>query len=78
MAFRTIQFDGNPHFLNANRNDEGRRLDTNFANPDNRWNDNDGFAFRVPKVFSFLPRFSGGVLFLELAIPATKHFPNFI
>lgn len=47
--------DGNPNLLGANRNDDGRRLDTYYDNPDNRWNRENGFAFVVSQFFSFSP-----------------------
>ena len=42
--------DGNPNLLSANRNDDGRRLDTYYDNPDNRWNVDNGFAFVLSQV----------------------------
>ncbi|OGL70621.1 hypothetical protein A3C09_00160 [Candidatus Uhrbacteria bacterium RIFCSPHIGHO2_02_FULL_47_44] len=40
---------GNPNLLTANRNDDGRWLNTYNDNPDNRWNRENGFAFLVPQ-----------------------------
>ena len=37
--------DGDPNLLNANRNDDGQWLNTNYDKPDNNWNQNSGFAF---------------------------------
>src|SRR3989344_4149742 len=45
--------DGNPNLLCANRNDNGRWLNTYYDNPDNRWNRNNGFAFVVSQLTSF-------------------------
>ena len=42
--------DGNPNLLSANRNDDGRRLNTYYDNPDNRWARESGFAFVVSQV----------------------------
>lgn len=39
--------DGNPNVLNANRNDDGRWVNTYWDNPDNHWNTNGAFAFPV-------------------------------
>jgi len=56
--------DGDPKLLNANRNGDGCWLNTNYGNPDNRWNDNGSFAFVVSQLSSFLLLlFIGGVLF---------------
>ena len=46
--------DGNPNLLNSNRDDDGRRLNAYYDNPDNQWNDNGGFAFVVSQLSSFL------------------------
>ena len=46
--------DGNPNLLSANRNDDGRWLNAYYDKPDNRWNREDGFAFVVPQLSSFL------------------------
>ena len=42
--------DGDPKLLSANRNDDGSWLNTNYDNPDNKWNRSDGFAFVVSQV----------------------------
>lgn len=45
--------DGNPNLLNVDRNDNGRRLNTNYDKPDNKWNRNNGFAFVLSQLSSF-------------------------
>ena len=47
--------DGDPKLLNADRNDNGFWLNTNYDNPDNKWNRSNGFAFVVSQVFQKLP-----------------------
>ena len=47
--------DGDPKLLNANRNDDGSWLNTNYDNPDNKWNRSGGFAFVVSQVSKKLP-----------------------
>ena len=47
--------DGDPKLLNANRNDNGSWLNTNYDNPDNKWNRSNGFAFVVSQVSQKLP-----------------------
>jgi len=46
--------DGDLKLLNANRNDDGSWLNTNYDKPDNRWNRDNGFAFVVSQISSFL------------------------
>ena len=46
--------DGDPNLLNANRNDDGRWLNAYYDKPDNRWNRENGFAFVVSQLSSFL------------------------
>ena len=74
--FAHFEVDGNPRFLNANRNDDGRWLDTNWANPDDNWNDNGAFAWSFSQLSSFLSCFGGRVLFYELTVPAAEHLPG--
>ena len=60
--------DGDPNLLNANRDDDGRWLNTYYDNPDNRWNRENGFAFSVAQLTSFLFRpLAGRVLFFDMA-----------
>jgi hypothetical protein len=47
--------DGDPNLLGVNRNDDGSWLNANWDKPDNRWDANDGFAFALPQLSSFLP-----------------------
>jgi hypothetical protein len=58
--------DGNPHVLNANRNDDGRWVNANWDNLDNRWNDNGAFVFPVAAtLFISLPLCWESFLFLS-------------
>ena len=71
--------DGNPNLLGANRNDDGRWLGAYWDNPDNRWNRENGFAFAVSQIFSFLSGlFVRRVLFCQLSIPSTELFSGFV
>ncbi len=72
------QSDGDPNLLGANRNDDGCWLNAYYDKPDNRWNRDNGFAFSVSQLSSFLLRSGGGVLFGELSIPPTEHLACFI
>jgi hypothetical protein len=56
--------DGDPNLLDVNRNGGGRWLNAYYDNPDNRWDRDDGFAFVVSQLSSFLSLlFVGKVLF---------------
>jgi hypothetical protein len=52
--------DGDLNLLNANRNDEGRWLNTAYDNPDNEWNRENGFAFVLSQLSHFSPAFTAG------------------
>lgn len=65
--------DDDPNVLNANRNDDGQWLNTNWDKPDNKWNDNGAFAFLVPQPSSFLLSLLGGVLLCKLSTPTPEH-----
>src|SRR3989344_2258053 len=47
--------NGNPNVFNVERNANGLWLNNNIANPDNRWNPDDEFVFRLRQ--SFFPRY---------------------
>ncbi len=51
--------DGNPNLFNANRND-GSYLNAYYDKPDNRWNRDNGFAFAISQLSSFLLYFMVG------------------
>ena len=72
-----MQSDGDPNLLDANRNGDGRWLNAYNDRPNNRWNRDNGFAFAVSQLSSFLSRFDGRV-FLELAVPSTEHSAELI
>lgn len=61
--------DGNPNVLNANRNDDGRWLNANWDDPQNRWNDNGAFAFLVSATLFISPPARGS--FVSRAVLAT-------
>jgi hypothetical protein len=47
-AIYTTDSDGNPNVFNVKRNDDGKRwLNSNWANPDNRWNLDNRIVFRL-------------------------------
>lgn len=76
MACRTYADpDGNPNVFNVERNDNGSWLNNNWANPDNRWNGDNQFVFRLRKRFFstvlWIAVFLIGVV--EVLQPAAKH-----
>ena len=46
--------------------------------PDNRWNRDNGFAFAVSQLSSFLSGFRWRVLFCELSVPTAEHLADLI
>ena len=52
--------DGNPNLLGLNTNDFNNQLNAYNGNETNKWNVNNGFAFLLPKISSFLPRYFMG------------------
>jgi len=54
MARYTItDRNGNPNVFNLNHNDNGFWLNNNIAKPDNKWNPENEFLFRLRKYFFF-------------------------
>lgn len=43
--------DGNPNVFKLERNEDGLWLNNNWARPDNKWNPNNQFVFRLRKNF---------------------------
>ena len=60
--------DGDLNLLGADRYDDGSRLNAYYDDPGNRWNRENGFAFVVPQLTSFLSCFGGRVLLEVLYI----------
>ena len=52
--------DGDLNLLNVNRSGNGQWLNTYYDNPDNQWNQVNGFAFVVSQLSLFLPYFLVG------------------
>jgi hypothetical protein len=73
--------DGNPNVFNVNRNGDGKSwLNDNWAKPDNRWNSNNEFVFRLRKCF--LPAASKVAVFLfqifQTIFPTAEHLADFL
>ena len=43
--------DSNPNVFDLERNDDGLWLNNNWAKPDNEWNSNNEFVFRLRNYF---------------------------
>ena len=55
MALHTkTDSDGNPNVFKVKRNDDTPWLNSNWANPDNHWNLDNEFVFRLRKYLSLL------------------------
>ena len=71
--------DGDPNLLNANRNDNGQWLNTAYDRPDNEWNRDNGFAFVVSQLSSFLSlSFVGRVFLYKASVPASQVSADFV
>ena len=66
---------GDPKVFDLAHNDDGLWLNNNFANPDNKWNADNEFMFRLRKYF-FSVRLGETVFLLrivEILLPTAKH-----
>lgn len=52
-ALHVTDPNGNPNVFYMERNDDGLWLNDNWANPDNKWNPDNQFAFGVRKCFLY-------------------------
>ena len=75
--------NGNPNVFKLERNADGTWLNNNWANPDDKWNPDNEFVFRLRK--SFFPRsriILWGAVFLfrivETVLPTAEHLADFI
>lgn len=72
--------NGNPNVFKLERNADGTWLNNNWANPDNKWNPDNEFVFRLRK--SFLSALEIGAVFLfriaQAVFPAAEHLAYFI
>lgn len=72
--------DGNPNVLNVERNTDGLWLNSNWANPDNKWNPDNQFAFSLRKCFLYRSfyRLRFFLMGIKIFLPTAKHFTYFI
>lgn len=71
--------DGNPNVFNLERNDDGLWLNNNWAKPDNEWNPNNEFVFRLRNYFLFRDLYIAVFLFRvgKIFLPTAEHLSNF-
>lgn len=82
MACRTnADSDGNPNVFNLERNDDGLWMNNNWAKPDNTWNPDNKFVFRLRNYFLFRDLMLHVAVFLfrvgKIFLPTAKHLANF-
>ena len=80
MTCRTnTDSDGNPNVFELERYDDGLWLDDNWAKPDNEWNPNNKFVFRLRNSFLFRGLHVAVFLFriAEIFLPTTEHLAYF-
>ncbi len=73
--------DGNPNVFNLNEDDGELKLNADNAKPDNRWNSDNQFVFRLRKSFLSRALLEGAVFLLWIAealLPATEHLAGLI
>ena len=72
--------DGNQNVFNLESNDDGLWLNDNWAKPDNEWNPNNKFVFRLRNSFLFRGLHVAVFLFriAEIFLPTTEHLARFL
>jgi hypothetical protein len=70
--------NGNPNIFNLEHNEDGLWLSNVWANPDNKWNADNEFAFSLRKLFLSVALQVAVFLFkiIEVFLPATKHLAD--
>ena len=80
MTHRTnTDSDGNPNVFKLERNDDGLWLNDNWAKPDNEWNPDNKFVFRLRNSFLFRGLYVAVFLFgiAEIFLPTSEHLARF-
>ena len=73
--------NGNPNVFNLEHNDNGLWLNNNWAKPDNKWNLDNQFAFRLRQSFFSALNLNSAVFLIwiiQIVPPPTKHFTDFV
>ena len=77
----TTDRDGNPNVFNLNEDGGELKLNANNAKPDNRWNPDNRFVFRLRKSFLFRILSEDAVFLLwivQALLPATEHLARLV
>lgn len=79
-ASHNTDSDGNPNVFKLERNDDGLWLNDNWAKPDNEWNPNNKFVFRLRNSFLFRGLHVAVFLFgiAEIFLPTAEHLARFL
>ena len=72
--------DGNPNVFKLERNGGGLWLNDNWAKPDNEWNPDNKFVFRLRNSFLFRGLHVAVFLFgiAEIFLPTAEHLTRFL
>ena len=72
--------DGNPNVFKLERNDDGLWLNDNWAKPDNEWNPDNKFVFRLRNCFLSAALHVAVFLFriVQVFLPTAEHLPDFL
>ena len=79
-AYKTDR-NGNPNVFNLKRNEDGLWLEDNWAKPENRWNPDNEFVFRLRKCFlSAVNLLIAVFLFrsVQVLLPASEHLADLL
>src|SRR3990167_5529671 len=76
----TTDSSGDPNVFNLNHNDDGLWLNDNWAKPDNKYNSNNKFAFRLGNYFLSAVLQAAVFLFriIQILLPAAEHFSDLV
>ena len=71
--------DGNPNVFNLERNDDGLWLNNDWAKPDNEWNPDNKFVFRLRNCLLSVALQVTVFLFriIQVFLPPAKHLADF-
>ncbi len=78
-ASHNTDSDGNPNVFKLEHNDDGLWLNDNWAKPDNEWNPDNKFVFRLRNSFLFRGLHVAVFLFwiVQVFLPAAEHLADF-
>lgn len=79
-ASHNTNSDGNPNVFKLKQSDDGLWLNDNWAKPDNEWNPDNKFVFRLRNYFLSATLHVAVFLFriVQIFLPAAEHLPHFL